>query len=263
MSKPITAGMVNELRQRTGLPMMECKAALVHVGGDMDKAIDHIRVTVKGAGIKRAGNETAEGRVAVAVSGDIGAIVELRCESAPVAKNELFVAYANQVAQAVAKHNPASVEALMATEIAPGKTAADGLTDLIGVLRENMKIHRFNRLTGGVFGSYVHHDGTLRVLIQGSGTGDPEVLRNLSMHVAAVSRRRSRPSGRTSRPRSSRRRSRSPRRRPRRRASRPDRPEDRRRAAEDVVRGKRARRAAVRDGPGHDGRRPVEGPSWT
>ena len=186
MSTPITAGMVNELRQRTGLPMMECKNALVHVGGDMDKAIDHIRVTVKGAGVKRAGNETAEGRVAVAVDGGTAAIVELRCESAPVAKNDLFVAYANQVAQAVVKHNPASVEALMATEIAAGKTAADGLTDLIGVLRENMKIHRFERATGQLFGSYVHHDGTLGVLVVGSGSGDPEVLRNLSMHVAAV-----------------------------------------------------------------------------
>ncbi len=188
MSAPISAAMVNELRQRTGLPMMECKAALVHVGGDMEKAIDHIRVTVKGAGVKRAGNETAEGRVATYIDpvNKVAAIVELRCESAPVAKIEQFVTYGKEVAKAVAAQSPANVEALMASTLASGKTVADGLTDLIGLLRENMKVQRFERLSGGSYGEYVHHDGTLGVLVQADGTGELEVLRDLSMHVAAV-----------------------------------------------------------------------------
>src|SRR5258708_39881293 len=100
MSTPITAAMVNELRKRTSLPMMDCKAALQEVGGDMEKAIDHIRIKMKGVGIKRAGNETAEGRIGVYIDNgtNIGAIVELRCESAPVAKGEHFVKLAGGVA---------------------------------------------------------------------------------------------------------------------------------------------------------------------
>lgn len=188
MSTPITAAMVNDLRKRTDLPMMECKAALQEAGGDIDKAIDIIRIKVKGAGIKRAGNETAEGRVAAFIdpATGVGAIVELRCESAPVAKSDHFVAFGNKLAAAIVTKAPANVEALMATEIEPGKTAADGMTDLIGLLRENMKIHRFERLTGGSFGNYVHHDGSLGVLVQASGSGDVAVLKDLSMHVAAV-----------------------------------------------------------------------------
>lgn len=189
MSTPITAAQVNELRKRTDLPMMECKAALQEAGGDMDKAIDIIRVKVKGAGVKRAGNETAEGRIGVFIdnAAQVGALVEMRCESAPVAKGEHFVRLANAVARVVAAANPATVEALQSAKDSTGKTVADLVTDTIGVLRENMRIHRFVRLTGGLFGEYIHHDGTLGVLLQASGSGaNPGLLRDVCMHIAAV-----------------------------------------------------------------------------
>jgi len=189
MSTPITASMVNELRKRTNMPMMDCKKALQAVDGDMDKAVDKIRVEMKGVVDKRGANETAEGRIGVFIdnAAQVGALVELRCESAPVAKGEHFVKLAKSVAAIAAQKNPANLEALVAATGSDGKSVADLLTDTIGVLRENMKVHRFTRLTGGMFGEYVHHDGTLGVLLQASGSGaNPELLRDVCMHIAAI-----------------------------------------------------------------------------
>lgn len=187
MSTPITAAMVNELRKRTDRPMMECKSALQESAGDMEKAVDILRIRNKGVGDKRAMNETAEGRMGIHVdpASATAAIVELRCESAPVAKSDHFVALANDIAKHIVAKNPATVEALLSQEIASGKTVTDRIQEVLGLLRENMKVQRFTRLTGGVFGSYVHHDGTLGVLVQAEGKAS-EVLKDLSMHIAAV-----------------------------------------------------------------------------
>jgi elongation factor Ts len=188
MSAPISAGQVNELRKRTDRPMMECKSALQEAAGDMEKAVDILRIRNKGVGDKRAMNETAEGRMGISVDpkSATAAIIEVRCESAPVAKGEHFVALVNELAKHVALKNPPSVEAMLTQEIAPGKTITDRINEAIGLLRENMKVQRFQRLTGGVFGEYVHHDGTLGVLVQAQGAANPTVLKDLSMHIAAV-----------------------------------------------------------------------------
>jgi elongation factor Ts len=186
MSTPITAAMVNELRKRTDRPMMECKSVLVEAEGDMSKAVDLIRIRNKGISGNRALNETAEGRMAVAIEGSTAAIVEMRCESAPVAKSEHFVKLAGDIAKHVVAKNPATVEELLTQEIAAGHTVTDRINEVIGLLRENMKVQRFQRLTGGIFGEYVHHDGSLGVLIQAKGAANAEVLRDLSMHIAAV-----------------------------------------------------------------------------
>jgi elongation factor Ts len=189
MSKPITAALVNELRKRTDLPMMECKAALQACGGDVEAAIEHLRKAGAKASLKRAGNETAEGRIGAYLdnAAQVGAIVELRCESAPVAKGEYFVKLASAVAKVVAAKNPASVDALLTADSGNGKTVQDLIHDVIAVLRENMKVQRFARLTGGMFGEYIHHDGTLGVLLQVKGTGaNPGLLRDVCMHIAAV-----------------------------------------------------------------------------
>jgi elongation factor Ts len=189
MSTPITAALVNELRKRTDLPMMECKAALQATGGDIEAAIDHLRKAGAKASMKRAGNETAEGRIGVFIdnAAQVAALVEVRCESAPVAKGEHFVKLANEVAKIAATKNPANVEALLTTTGAGGKTVTDLIHDVIAVLRENMKVQRFTRLTGGMFGEYVHHDGTIGVLLQVKGeSASPTVLRDVCMHIAAV-----------------------------------------------------------------------------
>lgn len=187
MGTPITAAMVNELRKRTDRPMMECKSVLVEAEGDMAKAVDLIRVRNKGISGTRALNETAEGRMGVFIGDKAAAIVELRCESAPVAKSDHFVKLANDIAKHVAAKSPKDVESLLTSEMEAGKSVTDRINEVIGLLRENMKVQRFQRLEGGTFGEYIHHDGSIGVLLQTQGkpTND-ETLRDVCMHIAAV-----------------------------------------------------------------------------
>src|SRR5262245_1269309 len=114
----VNAADVKRLRDRTGMQMMKCKAALIEAGGDMEKAVDVLRKQNKDAGTKTEGRPTSEGRIGIYIDlkTNTGAIVEVLCESAPVAKNELFVQLANDLARHVAvKGVPASVEELLAS----------------------------------------------------------------------------------------------------------------------------------------------------
>jgi elongation factor Ts len=186
----ISAALVKSLRDRTNLPMMECKKALTQTNGDIEKAIDLLRTNFKNVAVSRGGKETAEGRIGVFVASDMksGALVEMRCESPPVVKAEAFVQLANDVARQVAHSSPANVEALLAEKFVgdPSKTVADRINDTIGLIRENMKPSRFKRLAGGLLGSYVHHDGSVAVLVQVEGaTADPQLLRDVCMHITA------------------------------------------------------------------------------
>lgn len=178
----ISAAAVNELRKRTDRPLMECKKALNEAGGDLDKAVDILRSWNAKAMGSREQNEVAEGRVAVAFKGDTAAIVELRCESAPTAKNELFGKLADVVANAVIEHNPADVAALNAIPEVKAK-----IEETVGLIREKMVIHRFTRLTGGVFGSYIHHDLMGGALVQCGGTAkSDELLKDIGAHIVAL-----------------------------------------------------------------------------
>jgi elongation factor Ts len=178
----ISAAAVNELRKRTDLPLMECKKALAEAGGDLDKAVDILRAGFGKAMSKREANETAEGRVAVVVDGVNAAIVELRCESAPTAKNELFGKLAEDVAKAVIQHNPADVAALAAIPEVKSR-----FEETVGLIREKMVVHRFTRLTGGVFGFYVHHDLMGGALVQCGGTAkSDELLKDIGAHIVAL-----------------------------------------------------------------------------
>jgi elongation factor Ts len=184
----ISAADVKALRDKTNAPMMECKAALTASDGDMDKAIEWLRAKMKDIQVKRGERETAEGRIAVFISPDqkTGAILELRCESAPVTKSEHFIALANEIAKQIAEANPASVETLLGQKLPSGKTVTERLGDVIGLIRENMKPARFFRKQGGLLGSYEHHDGTVGVLVQVEGTqAEPQLLRDVCMHIAA------------------------------------------------------------------------------
>jgi elongation factor Ts len=178
----ISAATVNELRKRTDRPLMECKKALNEAGGDLDKAVDILRSWNAKAMTTREANEVAEGRVAVAIQGDTAVIVELRCESAPTAKNDLFGKLADVVANAVIAHNPADVAALNAIPEVKAK-----IEETVGLIREKMVIHRFARLTGGVFGYYVHHDLMGGALVQTGGTAAAdELLKDIGAHVVAL-----------------------------------------------------------------------------
>jgi len=183
----VSAEAVKKLRDMTNLPMMECKSALAEAAGDMEKAVQILRERNAKAQIKRADREAAEGRIGTYVDPQrqIGAIVEVRCESPMVVKSEQFIALAQDLARHVAEQGPGSVEELLGQSYAAGKTVNDRIAEAIGLIRENMKVARFVRLTGHL-GEYVHHDGSVGVLLQVSGPADRQLLRDVCMHITAV-----------------------------------------------------------------------------
>ena len=187
MSTPITATMVNELRQRTSRPMMECKKALTQAEGDMAKAEKILRET---GHVAKGDRTTGEGRIAVAIdpARQFGAMIEVLCESAPVAKSELFVELAEDLARQVAIEGATTPEELLAQKLIrdSSKTVQQRIGDVVNVIREAMKPGRMVRLQGHL-GSYVHHDGSIGVLLQVEGDHpDAQVLRDVCMHIAAT-----------------------------------------------------------------------------
>ncbi|MCS6864383.1 MAG: translation elongation factor Ts [Gemmataceae bacterium] len=186
----ITPQMVKQLRDRTDQPMGLCKQALDETGGDMDKAIDWLRERSKGVTAKREGNETAEGRIGVYYDNTarIAGIVEMRCETAPSAKSDRFIALVNDLAKHAAQTTATDVAGFLAekTSAGPG-TVQDLINDVIGVIREKMVLHRFTKLTGHLYGGYIHHDGTVGVLVACTGTAPhDELLRDVAAHIAAL-----------------------------------------------------------------------------
>jgi elongation factor Ts len=186
----ITATAVKDLRDRTNLPMMDCKKALVEASGDMEKAILILRERNKNVAIKRGERETAEGRIGtfVDLANQVGAIVEVRCESPMVAKADAFIQLANDLAKQIAEKNPADVDALLAQPFVGDakKTVKDRIDDAIGLIRENMRVHRFVRLTG-LLGEYVHHDGAQGAMLLVTGSkADPALLRDVCTHIVAL-----------------------------------------------------------------------------
>ena len=165
----ITAAMVKQLREMTDSPMMECKKALVAADGDMDAAVDVLRKNGLAAAAKKAGRETNEGAVAAFVSedGTQGALAEVACETDFVASNPKFTGFVAKVAEAACVNEPSDVEALKALEI-DGETVDAGLTELIHVIGENMKIARFavRKPAAGAVSSYIHMGGKIGVLVE-------------------------------------------------------------------------------------------------
>jgi elongation factor Ts len=186
----ISAAAVKTLRDKTNAPMMDCKAALTEAEGNMDKAVDILRKKNAAIQAKKGERVTAEGRIAVYIEPDqkTGAIIEVRCESAPVAKSDQFVQLANDLAKQVAQKGATTPEQLLGQPLVGDakRTVNDRLAEVIGLIRENMKPARMARLGGGQVGGYVHHDGAIGVLVQVEGSGaDPQVLRDVCMHIAA------------------------------------------------------------------------------
>jgi elongation factor Ts len=182
----ISASMVMELRQRTGLGMMECKKALAEVGGDLVKAEELLRIKSGAKASKAAGRVAAEGVVGAYLAPDAksGAMVEVNCETDFVARNEDFVALAKRLAQLVAEKNPADVAALSALPLDAGtvETARVALVQKIG---ENLSIRRYARFaTGGRLAQYLHGGGRIGVTVEFDG-GDDVTGKDVAMHIAA------------------------------------------------------------------------------
>jgi elongation factor Ts len=185
----ISAAAVKSLRERTNLPMMDCKKALQESGGDIDKAIDLLRKAGAKLMEKRAGRATTSGRIAVFLAPDasVGTMIDLRCESAPVAGNEQFVQLANDLAQRLATGPGAASPDALLTQPSPSKAAPtlkQQFEDLNNKIREVFKVERIVRIDGHC-GGYAHHNGANGVLLQYEGD-NAELARDICMHVAAM-----------------------------------------------------------------------------
>jgi len=183
----ITASMVAELRGKTDAPMMECKRALTEAEGDMAKAEELLRVKLGSKAGKAAGRITAEGVVTSYIDGNVGALLEVNCETDFVTKNDSFLAIANAAAELIAKNNPADVAALGAlpyTQDGFGPTLEDVRKGLIGKIGENMSFRRFKHFASGAkLAAYLH--GT-RIGVVVEFEGDETAAKDVAMHVAAM-----------------------------------------------------------------------------
>jgi elongation factor Ts len=179
----ITAALVKELRELTGLGMMECKKALEEASGDLKAAEDLLRVRSGAKASKAAGRIAAEGVIGAWLAPDrkLGALVELNCETDFVAKNEDFLAFARGLAKVVAKQNPGDVAALAGLEMG-GETIEARRQKLVQKIGENMTIRRFVRLqTDARLAQYVHG---VKIGVMVAYEGDDELAKGIAMHVA-------------------------------------------------------------------------------
>ena len=183
----ISASTVMELRQRTGLGMMECKKALTEAEGDVAKAEELLRIKSGAKASKAAGRVASEGVIGLytAADGKVAAMVEINCETDFVARNDDFRAFANEVAQIVARDQPGDVAALAARALASGDTVEARRVALVQKIGENIALRRFVRLEAqGRVASYVH--GTrIGVLVDYTG-GNEALGKDLAMHIAAT-----------------------------------------------------------------------------
>ena len=183
MATEVNAKDVMNLRNRTGLPMMACKAALAEASGDVEKAEELLRKQLKGKMEARTDRAAGEGRIAIHSTGEAAAIVEIRAETDFTAKSEKFVGACKKVAELAALEGHAG-----------DVPVASKMTALIDDVRistgENCSYargHKFVQDPGtGAFGSYVHHDGKTGVLIQAEGSISDETLRQVCMHITAA-----------------------------------------------------------------------------
>ena len=189
-----TAADIKNLREMTGVGMMDCKKALTEAEGDITKAVEWLREKGLAAAQKKATRIAAEGMAYATVVNGVGSIVEVNAESDFVAKNDLFVDYVMAVSVVVADQNPADLDALFNCKY-PGedKTVSDVQSDKVLVIGENIKVRRFARYSEGVSVPYVHMGGRIAVLMNlavGAGfEANEEILalgRDLAMQVAAL-----------------------------------------------------------------------------
>ena len=182
----ISASLVKELREMTGLGMMECKRALAETDGDIKKAEELMRIKSGAKASKAASRQAAEGTIGVYVSADaaVGALVEFNCETDFAARNVDLLAMAAVLAKNVGTEKPADVAALMNTHI-DGEVAEAKRAALVQKIGENMNVRRFVRVggSGSKVVSYVHGGGRIGVLVEFDGNAD--IARDVAMHLAA------------------------------------------------------------------------------
>ena len=186
----ITAAQVKELREATGVGMMECKKALTECDGNMEKAMEWLRKKGIASAEKKAGRVAAEGVVEsyIHMGGRIGVLIEVNCETDFVAKTDDFKALVNSVAKLVVEKNPADVDELMALDCGDG-TVAEMVNRAVAKIGEKITIRRFARMEGQLVDTYIHLGGKIGVIVAAK-TADAEKARpavhDVAMHIAAA-----------------------------------------------------------------------------
>jgi elongation factor Ts len=187
----ISAEAVKQLRERTDLPLMECKRALMEANGDQEQAMKILKERVKGWKEKMVDRVASEGRVATLSKPDGSAcvMVEVQCETAPVAKNEDFLFLCDQLCKQLLNGPGAANPEELLTQQCPdkaGTSLADLYDSVLNKIREKIVVARVLKVAGPA-GAYTHHDGKLGVVFQASGAGkNAEILRDVAIHVAAM-----------------------------------------------------------------------------
>ena len=193
----ITAGMVKDLREKTGAGMMDCKGALTEVDGDIEAAIDLLRKKGLSKAAKKSGRVAAEGLVAVLVKGAQGVVVEVNSETDFVARNTDFQTMTRAIAVVANDTGESDVEKLKALAYPGGGTVADALANAIATIGENMTLRRVVNLkvSQGAIGQYIHGAigdglGKIGVLVALESKGDAALLatlgKQIAMHVASA-----------------------------------------------------------------------------
>ena len=183
----ISAAQVKELRDKTGVGMMDAKKALVETEGDMEKAVDVLREKGVAKAEKKSGRVAAEGIAAVAIKDNKAAIVEINCETDSVASTDKFKDLVAEVADKIAEENPASVDDALALKTANG-TIKDDVIETTQVTGEKISLRRFQVVEKGAdqnFGSYIHNGGQIAALVV-LDRADSATAKDVAMHVAAI-----------------------------------------------------------------------------
>ena len=174
----ISASMVKELRERTGLGMMECKKALVEADGNLELAIENLRKSSGMKAAKKAGRVAADGVVRVAVNGSQGTLLEVNSETDFVARDDNFSAFADKVIAKASLAASTDVDTLMEGELEDARSA------LVQKIGENITVRRIEKISASVVGVYVHSNEKIGVMI-GLDGGSQELAKDIAMHVAA------------------------------------------------------------------------------
>ena len=189
-----TAADVKNLREMTGVGMMDCKKALTASDGDMDKAVEWLREKGMAASAKKAGRIAAEGMAYAAVIDGVGVVVEVNAETDFVGKNEKFVDFVKGVAATVAKEAPADLDALMECKyVGTDLTVTQQQQEMVLVIGENIKVRRFARFAENVSVPYVHAGGKIGVLVNLESDLPAEKVeesgKDVAMQIAALNPR--------------------------------------------------------------------------
>ena len=178
----VTASMVKELRDRTGLAMMECKKALIESNGDVELAIDNLRKSGQAKAAKKAGNIAADGAITIAQEGNKAILLEVNCQTDFVAKDDNFAGFSAQVAAAALAANETDAAKIVELKLADGSTVEEARIALVQKIGENIQVRRAKIIEGENLAIYKHG---LKIGVVVSYTGDVATGKGVAMHVAA------------------------------------------------------------------------------